>query len=58
MNLPLILVVLFVVFGGGGYFGYKGGWYGRNSVGSGIGLIVLVLVVILLLGGFGTRLIW
>lgn len=53
MNLILALVVLFVVFGGGGYYGRSSGYYGvglRGYWGGGLGLILLVLIVLWLCG--------
>ncbi len=49
----LLIIVLVLLFGGGGFYGYRGGYYG--SRGFGLGALVLVILVIFLVmgGGFG-----
>jgi hypothetical protein len=50
MNLLLLVLVLFLVFGCGGfYFG------GPIVGGSGLGLILLVCLIIFLMGGWRTK---
>ena len=52
MSLVLILVVLILVGGlGGGYYGYRGSYYGPGMYG-GIGLVVILLIVLLLFSGW------
>ena len=48
----ILLVVLLLIFAGGGYSGYR--TYGPSSgpyIGGGLGLVVLLVIVWLLLGG-------
>lgn len=52
MFLILVLVVLFLVFGGG-YYGMHSGMYSSRGFGGGIGLILLVLVLFWIFGAFG-----
>jgi hypothetical protein len=53
MDLILLIVLLFVLFGGGfGY--YRGGYYGRGGgygVGGGLGLVLVLLVIVWLARG-------
>lgn len=58
MTLILIILVLFLLFGGG-YGAYSGayarpGWSGRNGFGIGT-ILVIILIVWLLFGGLGGR---
>jgi len=41
MSFIVLIIVLFVLFGGGGYYGYNRGYYGERGFGGGLGLIVL-----------------
>ncbi|MGM4985568.1 DUF3309 family protein [Rhizobium sp. 11_C7_N12_5] len=45
---PEIVLILFLLFGGGGYYGYSR--YGGRGLG-GVGLLLIVVLVILLFGG-------
>lgn len=47
MNLLIILLILLLLFGGGGFY-YGGPVYG----GSGLGFVLLVIIIIYLVGGF------
>jgi hypothetical protein len=50
MSTILIVVLLILLLGGGGgYFGYSR--YGASGLGSAVGLVVVVLLVVWLLGG-------
>ena len=50
----IILIILAVLFLGGGGYGYSNGWPGHYSGGIGIvGIVVLVLIIALLFGGLG-----
>ena len=51
MNLLVIILILFLIFGGG--FGYHQGYYANSTGlygGIGVGTIIIILVVLLLLG--------
>ena len=50
MNLLVILLILLLVFGGLGGYGYRSGLYNGTVYGSGLGLVVLIVVVLLVLG--------
>jgi hypothetical protein len=54
MGLILLILVIFLLFSGGGYYGYRSGYYGGAHCGGGLGLIVLILILFLLFGGFHT----
>ena len=45
-------LVVAVVLAGGGYYGYRGGYYGPGGFG-GIGLVLVIVLVVLLLYGGG-----
>lgn len=45
----LILVILFL-FGGGGYYGYRGGYYGTGGF-SLFGIVAVCIVLWILFGG-------
>jgi hypothetical protein len=47
--LPLILVLI-LLFGGGGFYGYRSGYYGPRGMGS-VSILLIALVVLLLMGG-------
>ncbi|MGC2413339.1 MAG: hypothetical protein WA459_11670 [Stellaceae bacterium] len=53
MDLILLVVLLFVLFGGGfGY--YRGGYYGRGGgygIGGGLGLVLVLLLIVWLARG-------
>jgi len=58
MSLTVILLIVLVVilFGGGGYYGYRSGAYAGASYGTGLlGGVLLLLLVLYVLGAFGTR---
>jgi hypothetical protein len=48
MNTILVVIILILLFGGGGYYAH--GRYGSTGLGSVLGLILVVLVVLWLLG--------
>jgi hypothetical protein len=50
MNLLLVLLVLFLLFGGCGFY-FGGPFLG----GGGIGLVLLICIAIYLMGGFRTK---
>lgn len=51
MNLILILVVLFLLFGAGGWYGGHAGYWNQGvGLGGGLGLVLLIVVVLALLG--------
>jgi hypothetical protein len=47
----LIILVLIFLFGGGGYYAHDR--YGGTALGSVLGLLLVVVVVLWLVGGFG-----
>lgn len=48
-----MVIVLILLFGGGGFYGYRSGYYGRTGMGL-MGILVVVLVIFLVIsGGFG-----
>ena len=49
-----ILIILFL-FGGSGYYGYRSGYYGGAHYGGGLSLVLLILILFLLFGGFRSR---
>ncbi|WP_084005571.1 DUF3309 family protein [Magnetovibrio blakemorei] len=49
MNTILVVIILILIFGGGGGY-YAHGRYGSTGLGSVLGLILVVLVVLWLLG--------
>ena len=50
MNLLLIILLLLLLFGGGGFY------FGGPAIGgSGLGLVLLIVLVIYLMGGFRGR---
>jgi hypothetical protein len=49
--LILIVIVLLLVLGGGGYYGY-GRWGYRGGAGTGLGALLVILLVAYLLGLF------
>jgi hypothetical protein len=51
MSLLLIVVLLFLLFGGDGYYGYRGDYYGGRGFGSLLGVLVVVFLVVVLFGG-------
>ena len=51
MTLVLIIVVLLLLFGTGGFYGYRSGYYGRGGFGGILGLLVLLAVLYLIFGG-------
>ena len=46
----LILLLVLLLGGGLGGYGYRAGLYGGNVFGGGLGLVVVVLVVLLVMG--------
>jgi hypothetical protein len=48
-TLLIIIVLVLLLGGGGGYYGYRS--YGGPGLGSVLGLIVIVLLVVWLFGG-------
>lgn len=55
MSTILIIIVLIVLLGGGGYYAH--GRYGGAGLGSVLGLVVVVLVMLWLFGNLGGGLI-
>jgi hypothetical protein len=54
MTTILIIVLLIVLLGGGGgYYGYRN--YGGAGLGGALGLVLVVLLVVWLAGGFPLR---
>lgn len=54
MSTLLLIIILILVFGvGGGYYGFRR--YGARGLGSVLGLILLVLVVLWFAGVLGVR---
>jgi len=51
MTLILIVVVVLLLFGTGGFYGYRSGYYGRGGFGDILGLLVLLAVLYLVFGG-------
>ena len=51
MSTILIILVLIFLFGGGGYYAHDR--YGGTALGSVLGLLLVVVVVLWLVGGFG-----
>jgi hypothetical protein len=49
MNTILVVIILILIFGGGGGY-YAHGRYGASGLGSVLGLILVVIVVLWLLG--------
>lgn len=47
MYLILVLLIIFLLFGG---YGYRTGNYGGPYMGGGLGVVLIVLIVLLLLG--------
>lgn len=50
MSPIILIIILLILFGGGGTWGWQHGYYGGNHLGSGIGLLLLVLLVLWALG--------
>ena len=44
------MIVLVVLFGGGGFYGYNRGYYGGRGYGGGLGLLLLLLILFLIFG--------
>lgn len=53
MSLSAIVPLAFLLFGGGGYYGYRYSHDGGRSVSGGLGLVLLVLPALLVFAGFG-----
>jgi hypothetical protein len=51
MSTILIILVLIFLFGGGAYYAHDR--YGGTALGSVLGLLLVVVVVLWLVGGFG-----
>jgi hypothetical protein len=52
MNLLLLILVLALLFGGGGFYSYRTGFGGPyGTYGMGLGGIVLLVVIVMLLSG-------
>ena len=51
MTIIPLIIVLFLLFGGGGYYGYNRGYYGGRGFGGGLGLLVLLLILFTVFGG-------
>ena len=50
MNLLVILLVVILLCGGIGGYGYRSGLYNGTVYSGGLGLVVLIVVVLLVLG--------
>ena len=49
MNPLVILLIVLLLCGGLGGYGYRSGVYGGNAFGGGLGVIALVVVVLLVM---------
>jgi hypothetical protein len=45
--------LLILLFGGGGYYGYRGGYYGPRGMGLASILAIVLMIFLLMGGGFG-----
>jgi hypothetical protein len=52
MSPILIVLIILLIFGVGGYGWHSAGYVGGPFLGGGVGLIVLILVILLLMGRF------
>jgi hypothetical protein len=50
MSILIILLAIFILFGGGGYYGYNRGYYSGAGYGGALGLIVIILLAFYLIG--------
>ena len=50
----LLIVLLALLFGAGGFYGYRSGYYGPRGIGL-MTVLILVLLICLMLGGMGNR---
>jgi Protein of unknown function (DUF3309) len=49
----LLIILLLLLVGGGGFYGYRSGYYGGQGMGL-VGILLIVLVVVFVMdGGFG-----
>lgn len=48
----LLITVLILLFGGGGFYGYRSGYYGPRGMGL-VSILLIALVIFLVMGGFG-----
>ena len=46
----LLIILLILLFGGGGFYGYRSGYYGSRGMGL-AGIVAIVLVIWLVMGG-------
>lgn len=53
MTLILLIVLLVILFGGGGYWGYRAHAYNGASYGTGLGGLLILLLILYALGVFG-----
>ena len=51
MGLILLIPVILFLFAGGGYYGYRSGYYGGRGFGGTLGVIVLIVILFWLFGG-------
>ena len=49
----LLVIILLVLFAGGSHYGYRQGYYGNTGRGAVWIILVVILIFILLRGGFG-----
>jgi hypothetical protein len=48
--MSLLFIVLILLFSGGGFYGYRSGYYGSRGMGL-VGVMLIVLVICLVIGG-------
>jgi hypothetical protein len=46
----LFMILLVLLFSGGGFYGYRSGYYGGRGMGF-AGILVILLVIFLVMGG-------
>ena len=56
MTLILNIIIHDLLFGGGGYYGYRGGYYDHRGHGL-IWLVIIAVILFLLFGHHGHRMI-
>ena len=45
------LLILFLLFSGGGYYGYQRSYYGRSTTFGWVGLLIVIFLILALWGG-------
>jgi hypothetical protein len=56
MDLIILVIILVVVLGGSGFYGYRSGHFGGRGLGMILGLLLLVLILYIIFGGGFPRL--